>query len=78
MAMIVKHSRDIPEKPSTRSGLTIPAELESIVMACLEKEPEDRPQTAADLAMRLDAVHLTSHWTGDRAADWWDTHVPAP
>ena len=77
MAVIVKHARDIPEPPSTRSELEIPAELERIVMACLEKEPEKRPQSAVDLARRLDEVDLDQPWTDQRAVAWWDQHLPA-
>ena len=40
---------------SGNADLDIPPELESIVLSCLEKDPDRRPQSAEDLARRLDA-----------------------
>jgi serine/threonine-protein kinase len=77
METIVMHVNREPEPPSRRTGLPIPAELEAIVLACLAKKPEDRPQTAEQLAERLAAVPLGQEWTGERAREWWDRHRPA-
>ena len=49
MAMAVAHVSDPPEPPSRRSEIPIPASLERVVMACLAKNPDDRPQSAAEL-----------------------------
>lgn len=38
----------------------VPPELLEIVMACLAKQPEKRPQTAATLLAQLDAIALSS------------------
>jgi serine/threonine-protein kinase len=40
---VVKHAREVPEPPSARSEVPIPAVLDELVLACLEKEPERRP-----------------------------------
>ncbi len=77
MAVIVKHARDIPDSPSARSEMDIPPALEQIVMDCLEKEPENRPQSASDLAIRLDQLNLPESWTDDCAATWWEMRIPA-
>jgi eukaryotic-like serine/threonine-protein kinase len=45
------HSR--PESLSSVLGAEIPLELEEIVMACLSKDPSQRPAHAAELAQRL-------------------------
>jgi len=76
VAMIVEHVKTKPTPPSERSELPIPAELEDIVMKCLEKKPEDRFQNARDLAAALAAVPLDTPWTPVRAASWWDLHLP--
>ncbi len=75
-AMIAAHIRDQPAPPSKQSELPIPAELDAIILACLEKKPEDRPQSAEELQRRLDAVALGSPWTQQRARTWWSAHVP--
>ena len=53
---ILKHLQQPPVPPSRRTDRPIPAELETLVLACLAKRPEDRPQSAAQLAERLAAV----------------------
>ncbi len=76
MEVIVRHARDIPEPPSSRSEMVIPAGLDQIVMDCLEKDPARRPQTAGDLADRLRGLSLDGGWTTDHRARWWQTHAP--
>lgn len=76
VAMIVEHVKTKPTPPSQRTELPIPAELEDIVMKCLEKKPEDRFQNARELATALAAVPLADPWKAERAAEWWDLHLP--
>ncbi len=71
IATILKHVREPAPRPSERAEIPLPAELDDVVLACLSKDPADRPQTAHDLARRLDAVPLTGRWTDDHARDWW-------
>ncbi|NIM51458.1 MAG: protein kinase [Gemmatimonadales bacterium] len=73
-AMIVAHASKHPVRPSLRSELDIPPALDDLVLACLEKEPAGRPQTAEVLARRLSAVELREPWTAERAARWWEAH----
>jgi len=75
-AMMAAHIRDKPTPPSENSELPIPPELDAIVLACLAKKPEDRPQTAEDLQERLDALVFATPWNQHRARAWWSTHVP--
>jgi hypothetical protein len=51
---ILHHLQQPPETPSRRTAQPIPADLEALVMDCLAKRPEDRPQSAAEVARRLD------------------------
>jgi serine/threonine protein kinase len=69
------HANATPVPPSQRSELDIPAELDSIILSCLAKYPEDRPQAAGDLSRRL-ATALSAVWTEEQAHRWWDRHHP--
>jgi serine/threonine-protein kinase len=75
-AMIAAHIRDQPKAPSQRSELPIPPELDAIVLACLAKDPADRPQTAEELQRLLNEVALPATWNQKRAMQWWSVHVP--
>jgi serine/threonine-protein kinase len=77
METIVMHLNRAPEPPSRRSPLPIPGELEELVLACLAKNPEQRPQSADQLAMRLASLPMAEAWTPLRAREWWDEHRPA-
>ena len=56
---------------------SIPAALDQLVLACLAKNPADRPQSARELSRRLGEVEGAGAWTEDRAREWWVTHLPA-
>ena len=74
MAHLMHHTQSAPSAPSTRTDLPIPAGLDVLVLACLEKDPERRPQTARELARRLDDLEGAHAWTPDSARDWWAAH----
>jgi serine/threonine-protein kinase len=68
---IVMHVHAQPDLPSRRTEQPIPAELETLILTCLAKDPQSRPQTADELASRLAAVPLARPWTPERAREWW-------
>ncbi len=76
IATVVAHIKNPPEPPSARAELTVPTALDSIVLACLAKDPADRPATAEDLVHELDEIGTERPWTPDRAAEWWRLHLP--
>ena len=76
MGLLLHHAKTAPSPPSTFTELPIPAVLEQIVMACLAKDPVDRPQSARELSRRLSEVDIASDWTAERARDWWAMHQP--
>jgi tRNA A-37 threonylcarbamoyl transferase component Bud32/tetratricopeptide (TPR) repeat protein len=51
-AVLVGH-RDTPPRPPREHRPDLPGELEQLVLDLLAKSPEDRPQSAADVAGRL-------------------------
>ncbi|HKE20360.1 MAG TPA: serine/threonine-protein kinase [Kofleriaceae bacterium] len=78
MKMVIDHAHSPPPRPQTRTDQAIPAELERIILDCLEKDPARRPPTAAALGDRLAGCPLPRPWTRERAEDWWRTHMPQP
>jgi hypothetical protein len=61
--------------PSERTELPIPATLEHLVLACLAKKPEERPQNARQLAQSLDTIDCMT-WGEEDARRWWSQHQP--
>src|SRR5262249_55630973 len=49
MKMLLQHVNAAPIPPSQRTELTIPREIDELVLACLEKDPKKRPQNAEEL-----------------------------
>jgi serine/threonine-protein kinase len=75
--MLVMHAHQRPIAPSKRAGLRVHDALEALVMSCLEKNPNRRPQTARELLERLRALHFEYPWTDERARLWWKQQLPA-
>ena len=77
MQMLIDHVRTRPTPVSHRTDQPIPAELERLVMRCLEKDPAARPATARELARELEALGLANAWGEERAQQWWLEHAPS-
>ena len=69
--MIARHLNDAPVPPSQRAGIALPAKLEGVVLSCLEKQPDRRPQSAALLRQALCEVEVEP-WGEAQAAAWWN------
>ncbi|MEM7588463.1 MAG: serine/threonine-protein kinase [Acidobacteriota bacterium] len=76
LLQMASHLRDVPEPPSAL-GVELPAELEAILLACLAKDPSARPESAAALARRLEAVPVTGDWSAEQARAWWSMELPS-
>ena len=76
LSMGIAQIEEAPELPSKRAELPIPASLERVVMQCLEKKPEDRPQTAAELDALLQSCADIPEWNQNEATRWWTLHRP--
>jgi hypothetical protein len=58
--------------------MAISPALDQLILDCLAKHPDQRPQSALDLARRLRATVPVGHsWTVERAERWWRRHHPA-
>jgi eukaryotic-like serine/threonine-protein kinase len=66
-----KHLHAIPPRPSQIAGRELPADLEDLLLACLAKQPEQRPDGARDLRRRLQACSVAGQWTAEQADQWW-------
>ena len=67
------------QEPMTMAdrGIIVSSELERIVLSCLAKRPEDRPQSAAELKRSLEACAAREVWDADQAQQWWREHQRA-
>jgi serine/threonine-protein kinase len=65
------HLHTAPLPPSAKLGRPVPADLEAVVLACLEKDPARRPQTAEELRERLEGCSSAGRWGEREAREWW-------
>jgi len=75
--LMAKRLRDDPVPPSQRTSLPIPPALDRLVIACLDRKPENRPASAGELSRLLAAIDIPP-WDEAQAMAWWQTHRPAP
>jgi len=63
----------VNEKPAPPSKINpgIPADLEAVVLKCLEKDPDKRYSTVVELEEALAACSCRDCWTQEMAAEWW-------
>jgi serine/threonine-protein kinase len=76
MKMLLQHLHARPIPPSQRTELPIPRELDDLVLTCLEKDPDKRPQDAAQLFRMAHGCRSCEDWNQDAAARWWQIHLP--
>jgi eukaryotic-like serine/threonine-protein kinase len=76
IAVMLHHAQTAPIPPAERTELPIPPRLNDLVMACLDKNPAGRPQSARELARSLDDLGIDTPWTEERARQWWLRHEP--
>jgi serine/threonine-protein kinase len=70
--IIGNHLHTEPVPPSERLGRPVPADLESVLLQCLRKDPDERPSSARELRARLRLCQAPP-WTSDEAVEWWTT-----
>ena len=57
-ALLAAHAVEAP-KPISQRRPSIPVDLAALIMRCLEKRPDDRPQSANEIIQALDALPLS-------------------
>ncbi|MDH3655007.1 MAG: serine/threonine protein kinase [Myxococcales bacterium] len=65
------HLHTEPVPPSERVGRAIPRQLEALIMSCLAKNPDDRPQSADEMRVALASCAGVGEWTEADARSWW-------
>ncbi|MBW2255163.1 MAG: serine/threonine protein kinase, partial [Deltaproteobacteria bacterium] len=73
IGQIMAHVNEPAPAPSSVTELPVPPALDGLVLRCLSKDPNARPQTAKELLDALRACPLEHPWDQDRARSWWDT-----
>jgi serine/threonine-protein kinase len=76
MQILVQHVQSEPVPPSKRSELPIPAQLDELILSCLAKDPDKRPQDASELYELMIACQACEGWSRERARLWWEMHIP--
>ena len=76
MKMLMHHLNTAPVPPSQRTELPIPRELDELVLACLEKDPDRRPQNAGELFQMAYDCRACEGWDQGQARAWWERHLP--
>jgi serine/threonine-protein kinase len=74
--VMADHVHSPPVPPSSRSDRPIPPELDALILECLAKQPDQRPNSASVLRSRLRAIPIAGPWTSERAESWWSLHAP--
>ncbi len=74
MKVLMDHVQTRPVPPAERATQPIPAELNRLILACLEKDPRHRPASADTLLEELTACPVDRPWTHDDARVWWAEH----
>lgn len=70
LKIMIKHAHEPPPRPSSLRA-DLPADLEDVVLKCLEKASEQRFQSASELAAALERCLDCGSWTRDSARHWW-------
>ncbi|BBM86738.1 protein kinase domain-containing protein [Candidatus Uabimicrobium amorphum] len=73
LSLISKHVSERPKRISVASEYTIPDELDTLIMSCLEKKPQKRP-SFVEIQNTLHTIE--SSWTNHEAQLWWAKHLP--
>jgi hypothetical protein len=79
MDVMLKHVGEAPEPPSKVLGKPVSEELETLILSCLEKDPNARPADAAALLEAFERCSVPGTWGQAEARVWWaEWHAHEP
>jgi serine/threonine-protein kinase len=70
MRVLIAHAHEQPQPPSQHNP-NVPEDVELVVMRCLQKDPRDRYQSAAELVAAIEDCDDYGRWSRDDAREWW-------
>ncbi|NND98308.1 MAG: serine/threonine protein kinase [Pirellulaceae bacterium] len=73
-----KQLHEEPVRPDERIGMEFPEDLQNLLMACLRKDPKDRPSTMDELAQGLLHCSHARRWSPTDACQWWEEVYEGP
>jgi hypothetical protein len=73
--VVSKHLHVTPDPPSQHAPNGMPAELEALILECLEKDPDRRPTDARVVRERLGVIALDQPWPERDAQTWWSANL---
>ena len=76
MQALIDHVHTMPTAPSRHAWTAIPRPVDELVLACLQKDPDKRPQDANAILQEIRWGHLDRGWTAAKAEAWWQQHLP--
>jgi eukaryotic-like serine/threonine-protein kinase len=68
--MLAAHAFKTPSAPSEMSA-GVPADVDAVVLKCLEKKPQDRFASATELASAWRSCKCFPNWGPEKAEEWW-------
>ncbi len=71
---MIEHAKTTAAPPSQIES-TVPADLEQVIMRCLEKNPLNRFGSALELEAALRNCSSSSDWNETKAAIWWQGNM---
>ncbi|MEO8677643.1 MAG: serine/threonine-protein kinase [Vicinamibacterales bacterium] len=76
MQALIDHVHAAPVAPSRRTRTSVPRAVDDLVLACLQKDPDRRPQDANEILQEIKWGQLDRGWSSGRAQAWWQEHLP--
>ena len=73
--LFTQHAWVDPRYPSARSNRAIARDFETLIMQCLQKEEEERPNGMSTLIEALGSLEDAGDWDRHKASDWWLDHA---
>jgi hypothetical protein len=79
--VLAQHVGAAPVPPSAALGRPVSADLEKLILRCLEKDPAARHANAGELLASLERCQVAGRWGQAEArewwARWWESHPPS-
>ncbi len=69
--IIIAHTNE-PVSPPSKHCPDVPADLEKLILRCLEKDPVRRFQNIAEVAHALNECESAGRWSMEHSTQWWE------